>query len=106
MGEIIFASPRGLPQVYPVGSPVAGPLEAFGIDEGLQQIERMPIDLLPVPGDPPCHLSQQMGCEVGNRDPGQQEASAVVGYEVDVFLANPGRPSDEAVPASDVARGR
>ena len=106
MGFIVFASPGGLPQMYPVGSPVTGALESLGINEGLQHIDGMPVDLLPVSGDPPCHFAQQMGREAVDSDPGQNEEPGVVGYKMNVFPARLGRPSDETIPTADVARGR
>jgi len=87
MGFIVYAPPRGLPHVYPVGCPVAGPLEAFGIDEGLQEINRMSVDLLPVTRYPSRHLCQQVGRQMIDMDPRQQEKTAIVDYQVDVFPA-------------------
>ena len=106
MGFIVYAPPRGLPHMYPVGCPVAGSLEPLGIDKGLQKVYRVTVDLLPVTRYPSRHLCQQVGRQMIDPDPWQQEKTAVVDYQVDVFPAYCRGPSDEAVPAADVARSR
>ena len=106
MGFVVYAPPRGLPHMYPVGCPVAGSLEPLGIDEGLQEVDRVSVDLLPVTRYPSGHPCQQVGRQMIDSDPWQQEKTVVVDYQVDVFPAYLRGPSDEAVPAAEVARSR
>jgi hypothetical protein len=63
MSEVVFTATCGFANVYPIGSPIAGPLKAFGIDKGFKEIEGVPIDFLPVSGDP----SGSIFCFVTNR---------------------------------------
>jgi hypothetical protein len=79
MSEVVFTSTRGFAHVYPVGGPIAGPLEAHGIDKGFKEIEGVPIDFLPVSGDPSGHLCQQIRSKMRDADPGRQEKPGVVG---------------------------
>ncbi len=105
MSEVVFTATRGFAHVYPVCGPIAGPLEARSIDKGFKEIERMPIDLLPISGDPSGHPCQQMGGKILDADPGWQEKSRVVGQQMEIIAPHLAIPSNEAVPAADVPRG-
>jgi len=106
MSEVVFTATCGFANVYPIGSPIAGPLEVFGIDKGFKEIEGMPIDFLPVSGDPSGHLCQQIGSKMRDADPGWQEKPSVAGQQMEVIAPPFAIPSNVAVPAPYVPRGR
>src|SRR5882724_4375260 len=60
----LLAASGRLAQQHPVGRAVASPAESFGIYERLQEVNRMPVHLLPIIGDPRHHASENMGCQV------------------------------------------
>jgi len=92
--------------MQPVGSPIAGARELFGVNEGLKKIHGMTVDLLPVRADSPRHFGDEMGGEIWHRDPRQDEESAIVGQKVQVGSALGGGPSNEPVSASDMPGNR
>jgi hypothetical protein len=106
MSEVVFTATCGFANVYPIGSPIAGPLEVFGIDKGFKEIEGVSIDFLPVSGDPSGHLCQQMRGKIRDADPGRQEKPGVVGQQMEIISPCFAIPSNVAVPASYVPRGR
>jgi hypothetical protein len=106
MCEVVFTATRGFAHAYPIGGPIAGPLETLGIDEGFKEIEGVPIDFLPVSGDPSGHLRQQIGGKMRDADTGQQEKPGVVGQQMEIIAPCLAIPSNVAVPASYVPRGR
>src|SRR5208337_5425410 len=77
--------PAGRPPHHrPVGGAITGAAIAFRIDEGLQEIDRMSIYLLPVGSDAACHLTQNVRREMRDPDPGQDEIAWIIGDEADV----------------------
>src|SRR6056297_2162071 len=66
----------------------------------------MAIDPLPVSCQHAGHAAQDMGGKRGHMHPGQDQKPGVVSHQGDIFFAGLWRPADEAVPATDVSRGR
>jgi hypothetical protein len=87
--------------VNPVGGPVAGAGEAFGIDKSLQPEDGMMVDFLPILGNGPGDAAKQMGGEMRNGEPGQHKESAVVGQQVAIALSRLRRPTEEGVATVD-----
>jgi len=78
---------------------------APGIDEGLEEVDGVAVDLVPVGGDASGHAPQDMGSQVGNGvGPGKDEKAGVVGDEVEMGPANRGGPADEAIAGPQVTR--
>ncbi len=73
-------------------------------DEGLQEDDRVPLAPLPVGGDLPRHLPEQVGGEV--RDVHRGQEAAIVGEEAQVLPAGRGRPANEAIPGAEVPQRR
>src|SRR5688500_11234778 len=64
LGLIVLAPTGGVTQINPVGRAIARALELLRVNEGLQQINRMSIELLPIRRDDPSHSPQQMAGQV------------------------------------------
>jgi hypothetical protein len=86
----------------PVICSVAGPLEPLGVDKGLEKINRVMVDLIPVPGYATAVQSQQVGGQVGDPNPGKNQKSTLVGDQMEIFLSGLCTPSDKSVPHPDV----
>src|ERR1039457_7607839 len=84
MRLIVFAAPGGPPQHHPVRRPIAGPSEAFRIDEGFQKVDRVSVDVLPILRDLAGHSTEDMRCQVRYSDPGQNQKACVVGEKTAV----------------------
>src|SRR5208282_1802062 len=56
----VLTPPRRPPHHHPVGRSIADAAIAFGIDEGLEKIDRMPVEALPVCPDSSRHLTQNV----------------------------------------------
>ena len=104
MGLVVLAASRGLAQELPVGRTVASSLEALRIDEGLQEIDRVPIHRAPVGRESACHAAQDVRGQVWHLDPGQDQKAGVVREQVDVGQAHLFAPADVAVATAQVAR--
>src|ERR1035441_5889879 len=99
MRLIVFAAPRGSSQHLPVRRPITGPAESFRVDEGFQKIDRVPVDPLPILRDLAAHAAEDVGSQVRDSDPRQNQKARVVGEESDVAPPCLAVPADEAVPA-------
>jgi hypothetical protein len=51
IGMIVLAAAGGIPQIDPIGRPVAGSLETLFVHKGLQIMDRVKISPLPIPTD-------------------------------------------------------
>lgn len=98
MFSVIAGSAFGLAEANPVGCFVASSLEAVALDEGLQQKDGMPVLAHPVAAYSFCDSRQNVTCQVRDRDPGQDEKPAVVGYQMHVCFALLCVPADERIP--------
>jgi hypothetical protein len=78
----------------------------LGIDAGLQKINRMPVDTLPVPGDAARHLTQNVRGQMRNVDPRHNEIARMVGEKTEITPPHFRRPANEAVAGSEMPRGR
>ena len=92
-----LAAPLGLADMNPVGRPVTGAREAVLFDKGFQQQRAVAIAVLPVPRKLPGRQPQYFGGEVVRADPRQDQEAGVVDDEMEVSLALPVVPADEAV---------
>src|SRR6266852_1929887 len=95
MRLIVFTTPGGPPQHHPVRRPIAGPAEAFRIDEGFQKIDRVPVDALPILRDLAGHAAEDMRRQVRYSDPGQNQKARVVGEKANVAPPRLAAPADE-----------
>jgi hypothetical protein len=84
VGVVVFAPPGGRTQTDPIGSPIASPLEVLGIDKGLKPIDRMAVKSLPVAGNDPGALCQQVRGQMWDPHPGENKKTAVVGEKMQV----------------------
>ncbi len=98
MGRV--PSPSALRETHlnPVRSPVACAFKSCCIDEGFQEHNRMPIDLLPVLGKEVGHPPQEMRSQMGNLHPRQNKEPSVLDNKRDVSISVGGTPSDETIP--------
>jgi hypothetical protein len=101
-----FSAACGFTNADPVICSIAGPLEPLGVDKGLEKINRVMVDLIPVPGYAPAVQSQQVGGQVRDPNPGKNQESTLVGDQMEVFLSGLCTPSDKSVPHSDVPWSR
>lgn len=105
-GMVGLPTTGGLAQVAPTGSPVAGSCKTLGVDEGLEEINGMLVDLLPIRGNLSGHPSQQMGGQAWNFDPIQDKESSIVSQKMQVLLAGLDGPADKSVSATDMPWSR
>jgi hypothetical protein len=71
MSMIIFSTTGSISQIDPIGRPVAGSGIPLGIDKGFHGKKWMPIIRFPVTSDDFHHLSQYMGCQMTDMNPGK-----------------------------------
>jgi len=81
----------------PVGRTVTRAGEAVSCDKGFQQQRAVAIAALPVHRESPGCQPQYLGGEVFRAYPGQDQEAGVVDDEMEVLLALPMAPADEAV---------
>ena len=79
MNFVFYAAARGPPDMNPIGRLVACAGEAFGIHKGLQIINRMIIEFLPVHTDSAGHLPENMTGQVGDLYPRQDQEPCIAG---------------------------
>ena len=103
IGMVIVSPSGGSAQINPVCRLIAGASKPFGIDKGLQKIDRMMVAFLPVSGKTSGHLAQKIRGQIRDSDPMENEKPGIIGNQMKVFLANLWSPTDEAVPAANVA---
>ena len=103
---IVFTPAGGIADVDPSGGLVAGSLEPLAIDEGFGEINRMMVYRIPMIGQHPAHLPQNMRCQVLDANPGENEESAIIHDEMKILSSHMGRPADKPVPAADMAGSR
>ena len=95
--RVEFAAALGLAEVEPVGSPLAGAAEARGFAEGFQQDGSDAVAAVPVGGQLPLAAGEQVGGEMGDADPGQDQEAGVVDDACQIAFAGGRVPADEAV---------
>jgi hypothetical protein len=69
-------------------------------------MDRVGIDIFPISRYAAAVEGQQMGSQVGDLNPGQNQESTLIGDQMEVVLPDPYIPSDKSVPDSDVPGGR
>src|ERR1019366_6324524 len=84
MRLIVFFAPPGSSPPLPVRLPLTGPAAPFRVDEGFQKIDRVPVDALPILRDLAAHAAEDVGSQVRDSDPRQNQKARVVGEESDV----------------------
>ena len=95
-GVVAAASPCGS-DADPAGGPVEAAGEAGGFDEGLDEDGGGGVAAGPVAGQTAADECEDVGSEVGDADPGQDEEPEVVDDQRQVLPAQGRGPSDEAV---------
>ena len=101
VGAAVSSKPPGLAQADPSGRLVAGPGKTGGIDEGLDGVERVAMDPLPVGGETFDRQSQNPGGQILDPDARKNEVADVVGEVGQSATGEIVQPPEEAVP--DVA---
>src|ERR1039458_3255811 len=102
----LLASTRRPSHQHPVGRTVTGSTEPLRIDERLQEVNGMPVHLLPVIGNPSRHPTQDMRRQIFSADPGQDQEARVVSDEPDAVASCSSVPTDVAVAAAEVTGSR
>ena len=77
--------------------------KARRIDEGLEEVDRVAVELLPIRRHTPRQACEHMRGKVRNRHPGQDQEARVVGQEAQVAAARHRRPPDEPIAGAKVA---
>ena len=86
LGFVIFPPSGCVAKEDPVGGLVAGTLESFRINEGLQPENRVIVTPLPVRRNSSGTFAQQVRCQVRYLNPGQEEKTRIVRKQVTVFF--------------------
>jgi len=105
VGLILLPPTRGLADMNPVGRPVTGARKKLRIDEGLQIMQGMIVDPLPVLRKNPRHGPQDMRGQTVNPNPGQEKKPGIAGDKGKVLLAHLFRPADKPVATTDMPGG-
>ena len=101
--SIEFATALGLTDMDPVGGTVAGTAEAAGFAEGFEQDGAEAVAMEPVVGEGAGGEGEQVGGEVRDAGPGQDQEAGMIDDEGEVAQAGGGVPADEAVTGADFA---
>src|SRR5216683_2066202 len=104
-GRVVTAPGRAT-QDDPIGGAITRAPEALGIDEGFEEVNGVPVDLLPVLRQEDRHPTEHVGGQMRHRDPRQDQKPCVVGNAADVAAPLLGRPADEAIARGEVPRRR
>ena len=102
---VITAAPLGSSDGMPSRGPIHAAVEPGLFDEGFDETEITVILMLPVLGQSLSHQGEDMGAEIGNTGPGQDQEPAVVAHPWQVFLALLCAPSDEVIPGGELPGG-
>ncbi len=97
-GLVEFASTGGFSGKGPVGGPVAGSFEPFGIDKGLNPAGRVRMERLPVSGNPPRTSGQKIGAGMRDMNPGRNQKAGVVSERAAIFSPEFLSPADKIGP--------
>ena len=103
--DVELSATLGLADMDPVGSPVAGALEAVALDEGFDEDGSEGEALSPVVLDAAGGQGEELGGEAFGFDPGEDEEAGVVDNEGEARLPLIVRPADEGVPGGDLPGG-
>ena len=100
------ASPPSLSHAKPMARPITSPAKSPSLDKTLQQIDRMPVLVLPILTQPPGHLAQKVAGQAGDSDPRQDQIATVVGQIMK--SGGPLRliPTDKLIPCPAATRPR
>src|ERR1035441_2952422 len=93
----VLAPPRRAPHHHPVRRPIAGAAVAFGIDEGLEKIDGVPVDAFPVRRDSSRHLTENVRRQMRDADPRQNEIARIVGKKTVFGAPRLRTPADKAI---------
>ncbi len=88
--------PLGQAQLPPVGGPIHTPMEAPGINKGLQQQQRMAEADRPIGHDPAFGQRQDPRANIRPVPVGQDQETAVVGDQLEVAILGAKVPADPA----------
>jgi hypothetical protein len=78
---VLAGSPGGLTHVNPVGRLVTSALESVLLHKGFQQVNGMVVASLPVRINPVRHLRKNMGGQVADPNPRQNQKATIVSNE-------------------------
>ncbi len=98
---VVASAALGSSDMDPSGGAVGGSDESRGLDEGFDEDGVDVVLALPILGQALSGAGEDVGGEVGDADPGQDEEPCIVAQEREVFLAGLRGPSDEAVARRD-----
>jgi hypothetical protein len=105
VGFAEFSAPCGFTDADPVICPIAGCSKPLGVDKGLQEIDGVMVEPLPIFGYLTAVEGQKIRGQMRSLDPGENEESALVGDQMKAFLPALSTPSDKAVSGPDVPWG-
>jgi hypothetical protein len=80
--------------------------KAVRLDEGLQEMNRMPVLILPVRAQAPGNPAQDMAGQMRHSHPGQDEETGVVGQSRQMASARLRGPANEGVAGLALPGGR
>ena len=95
----------GLSQFLPALGAIDGSVKLFGVDEGLDQHDRMPVAGLPVGAQTIQRQPKRTGSQIGKRSVRQQQEAAIVDNQRQPSSALLLTPANPAVPRAQPARG-
>jgi len=102
LGFVEFAAALGLADVAPVGGTIAGAAKALGVDEGFQENGGKAVAVFPIEGELGRGAREDVGGEVFDPDPREDEEPGIVDHEVQVAFSLLGGPANEDVRLSSV----
>ena len=102
MGQVVLTTAGSLSDIDPSCGLVSGSIEQIRIDEGLDPVDGVGIEALPVSAEAASRHGEQMGGQAMSSDPGKHEKAGVVGQKMNVLLPSLDIPADIAVPAPDM----
>ena len=103
--SIIAAASLGGADRVPPGRSIDAAVEAGLFDEGFDEGQFDVIVLLPVLGQSLSHQGEEMGAEIGQAGPGEDQEAVVVAHSGEIGLALFAGPSDEVVARGELPGG-
>src|ERR1700722_6602087 len=101
-----FAAAGRLPHQYPVGRAITGAAKTAGIDESFREVNRMAIESVPVRGQRARDEAQNVGRQMWNPYPRQNEKASVVSDKANIPPPRRWAPAYITIAAAQMARRR
>ena len=95
--HVELAAALGVSDTPPVGRLIARSEETRALTEGFEQDRAHGVAALPVVREAAVELREQVGGEIADAYPGQDEEAGVVDHEREIALAHRGSPADELI---------